>query len=175
MTQSRPSTHQIAEIGSLIVQRKLLEAGFNVASPLVTDGTDLIAYDHGRCWQIQVKTTNRNKIDLRWSSSSRRTDRFTDRYLYIDVFALVSPDNEQFGFIPAELLDRQRTIRTAQFPAISADVLRHQPITCGKDLHSWPRCCRECTRRHALLCESDREKIAAFLGRRRHSSLRQVA
>ena len=80
MTQSRSYSNQLAEIGTLIIQRKLLEEGFNVASPLVTDGTDLIAYDHGRCWQLQIKTTNGRRVDLRWGSSSRRTDRFTDHH-----------------------------------------------------------------------------------------------
>ena len=56
---SRRDINKIRDVGfygERMAEMHFLEHGFNVAWPVVTDGTDFIAYDHGQTWQIQVKT-----------------------------------------------------------------------------------------------------------------------
>lgn len=116
----------------LLCQHHLITCGFNVAVPVVPDGTDLLAYDRGRVWQIQVKTAENcdttHSFDLRCRKADRSRPGVRMRYAYIDAYMFTCLQSRAIWCLPWPFVDGARRIRLYGLPQLPAEILRHQPI-----------------------------------------------
>ena len=161
-------TNKIRDIGlygERMAEMHLLEQGFNVAWPVVADGTDFIAYDHGRTWQIQVKTMagHQKRIDLR--NRHRRTlHNRPDAYEYIDAFMGIDLHLGSVHVIPSWIpLPGQLSL--TGMPQTSAGVLLMPKLNCFLDAHSCDKTCDECNPHLQALSATDRVGIVALMSR----------
>ena len=168
---SRSTKATIGEIGVIKAQLHLLEQGFNVAMPLVPDGTDMLAYDRGVVWQLQIKTItdieSTRYVDFRVPKDRRKKD-MPDRYQYIDAYIVCDLTGDRLWTVAASWTPPGGQMLMSTVTPISAAVLRHLPINC-EGLHPWPGSCAECKRCHAAMPASDRVGVSKLLcrGRRR--------
>lgn len=132
---SRSYASAVGEAGTLLCQHHLIMHGFNVAVPVVPDGTDLLAYDRGRVWQIQVKTTEDCSAGKRFDLRDRprlgraRPIRRSKRYQYIDAFMFACLSTRSIWCVPRLLIEGRCNISLFGLPQLSAEILRHQPFT----------------------------------------------
>ena len=162
---SRSKQATIGEQGMLRCQLHLLDHGYNVALPVVPDGTDMVIYDRGQCWQAQVKSISTDYVDLREPPNrSGGRSRKLERYQYVDVFIFCHVTSGNIWCIPSAILKGRGQVKITSYPPISADVIRHTPITC-EDGHSCAKPCDECVDRRAAMTASDRRGIEAFVSR----------
>ncbi len=160
-SRSRPSA--VGEAGTLLCQYHLIMHGFNVAVPVVPDGTDLIAYDQGRAWQLQVKTAEDSR---RHQAFDLRGSRKANAYQYVDAFLFCCLASQRVWCLPAQLLEGARRIRLKGLPELPAEILRHQPT---KRFPEAVHPCRTPGRRWTpdveMLPASTRECVAALVRR----------
>lgn len=151
--------------GERMAEMHFLEHGFNVAWPVVTDGTDFIAYDHGQTWQIQVKTMvgGQKRIDLR--QRNRRTLKYAATpYQYIDAFIGIDMHDSSIHVIPAWIpMPGQLTLNG--MPVTTASVLRMPKLNCFLDAHSCDTTCDKCHPHLQALSATDRDGIVALMSR----------
>ena len=166
---SRSTQVTIGEVGALKAQLHLLEHGFNVAMPLVPDGTDMLAYDRGLVWQLQVKTItdagSTHYVDFR-PTRIRRTTGWQERYQYIDAYIVCDLDGGRIWTIASSWTPPGGQLSVKALPQISAGILRHLPINC-EARHPWPGTCAECKRCNAAMSASDSAGVRTLLNRGR--------
>lgn len=153
-----------------LVELKLFEHGFNVAWPAVTDGTDLIAYDEGVTWQVQVKCCygTQQRIDTRHRDTRKNDKQHPKRigapYKYIDAFIGVSLLTDQFHVIPTWLpIPGQLSIKG--LPETSPDVMRCPELHCFLDAHTCDTTCDKCLPHLQAMSATDREGLLALISR----------
>jgi len=166
---SRSTQATVGEIGVLKTQLHLLEHGYNVAMPLVPDGTDMLAYDHGMVWQLQIKTITdidaTRYVDFRVPPKRRNSDT-PDRYRYVDAYIVCDLTGDRLWTVASSWTPPGGQMLLSTVAPISAAVLRHLPINC-EALHPWPGNCAECNRCHAAMSASDNEGVSKLLNRGR--------
>ena len=149
-----------------LVELRLFEHGFNVAWPSAVDGTDLIAYDKGVTWQVQVKSCigEQQRIDTRPRKEKARTRNSQETYEYIDTFIALNLKTNQFYVLPAWLpLPGQMTIKG--MPETSPDVMRCPALRCFLDAHTCDTTCKKCRPHLQALSATDREGLLALISR----------
>jgi hypothetical protein len=167
---SRSYASAVGEAGMLLCQHHLITRGFNVAVPVIPDGTDLLAYDRGRVWQIQVKTAEdcatMQAFDLRGSRQRRSRLGPRLRYAYVDAYMFTCLRSRTIWCVPWPFVDGLLRIRMTGLPHLPADILRHQPI---KQFPEAVHPCRMQGDRWApdveMLPVSTRECVAALMRR----------
>lgn len=165
---SRSVQATVGEIGAIKAQLHFLEHGYNIAMPIIPDGTDMIAYDHGCVWQLQIKTVadmQRTKyVDLRPPQPRRSSS--VNRYAYIDAYIVVDLAGDNIWTLPAAWTPPGAQVHMRTLSPISASILRHIPINCD-GLHPWPGSCAECNRCHASMSDADTAGVSTLLNRGR--------
>lgn len=82
----------IGEVGVAIAVEQLLLAGFHVATPIVDDGYDLLAFDGRLHWRIQVKASNsvhpRHSRRIRITQGRKRGSRYSASH--VDAFIAIN-------------------------------------------------------------------------------------
>ena len=152
-----------------LAELSLFENGFNVAWPVVTDGTDMIAYDKGVTWQVQVKSCHgkQQRIDVRNRNPRAHIDNPTFRgrtYEYIDTFIAVNLATNEVYTMPAWIpLPGQITIKG--MTPISPDVMRCPELHCLLGAHTCDKTCNKCRPHLQAMSATDREGLLALISR----------
>jgi len=152
-----------------LVELRLFEHGFNVAWPAVVDGTDLIAYDEGVTWQLQVKCCygTQQRIDTRHRNTRKNENNPKKRgtpYKFIDAFVGVSLLTNRMHVIPTWLpVPGQISIK--DLPETSPDVMRCPALHCLLDAHTCDTTCNQCRPHLQAMSATDREGLLALISR----------
>ena len=149
-----------------LAEMHLFEHGFNVAWPSAIDGTDLIAYDKGVTWQVQVKSCHgeNQRIDTRPRNQKELRRRSCETYQYIDTFIGVNLKTDAIHVMPTWLpLPGQLSIK--DLPPISANVLRCPELHCLLDAHTCDKTCKKCRPHLQAMSATDREGLLALIAR----------
>jgi hypothetical protein len=149
-----------------------MEHGFNVAWPIVPDGTDLIAYDKGKTWQIQVKclTGEHQRIDTRGRFAKQKVSSKED-YKYIDIFMAINLVNEKIHVLPTWIqLPEQFSVKFLL--ETSADLIRLPQLPCLLGAHSCDKTCNKCRPHLQAMSATDREGLLALISRSHRATKR---
>ena len=166
---SRRDISKLRDVGQYaerLVELKLFEYGVNVAWPSAVDGTDLIAYDKGVTWQVQVKSCSgkQQRVDTRARSHKKEGGDNKTGYEYIDTFFAVNLATDQFYVIPTWIpLPGQLTVKG--MPETSPELMRCPPLTCLLDAHTCDTTCDKCRPHLQAMTATDREGLLALISR----------
>lgn len=104
----------VSQIGHACAVEALLREGFNVATPVVDMGYDLLAIDPtGRCWRIQVKAATaragtRSNRRIHLTRGWRRNKEYDASH--IDAFLLVNLRTRDVLCLPVREAEGRRYI-----------------------------------------------------------------